>query len=142
MHNQRKYHLSFAALASSIFLSVPACANIDGAMGAVEVASADALALAIDQGAAHIVISAHLDLSQLPTVIQTGDRNNNATATVRTLFVDPASLVSVRVCACARCHHVLQHAIQHSQNIFMSSQSWVGWALRARRHQSFVMCFV
>lgn len=67
--------------------------------GAVAVATAAELAAAVTDGAAHVVITKHLDLTSLPVYNGADGALTNATADFRTLFVGPIQLQSLRVCS-------------------------------------------
>ena len=125
MHRTRRVPRLVAAACALLALAAPAARGDAGAAApAVAVATAAELAAAVDGGAAHIVVTDHLDLSTLPVFDNLGEPVAAADAfgdysfryDVIT-FVRPAGLASIRVrplpqiCKrCAPCHKFLKAA--------------------------------
>ena len=87
----------FAAACALLALTVPTARGDAGAAApAVAVATAAELAAAVDGGAAHIVVTDHLDLSDLPVFDDYGAPTTDDSL-FRTTFLDPPSLTSIRV---------------------------------------------
>ena len=90
----------FAAACALLALTVPTARGDAGAAApAVAVATAAELAAAVDGGAAHIVVTEHLDLSDLPVFDLDGEPATDASFG-RILFINTPSsleLASIRV---------------------------------------------
>ena len=86
----------FLVVVILILLSACTVCGDASASAAVTVATAGELAGAMEGGAAHIVIVAHLDLSSLPVVNSTGDPAGPADSS-RLLFWNPDAVQSIRV---------------------------------------------
>ena len=85
-----------AAACAWLALAAPTARGQDTAAPAVAVATAAELAAAVDGGAAHIVVTDHLDLSDLPVFDDYGAPTTDDSL-FRTTFLDPPSLTSIRV---------------------------------------------
>ena len=97
MHRTRRVPRLVAAACALLALAAPAARGDAGAAApAVAVATAAELAAAVDGGAAHIVVTDHLDLSDLPVFDDYGAPTTDDSL-FRTTFLDPPSLTSIRV---------------------------------------------
>ena len=87
----------FAAACVLLALAAPTVRGDAGATPpAVAVATAAELAAAVDNGAAHVVVTDHLDLSDLPVFSFDGAPTTDNDF-FRKTFVSPSSLTSIRV---------------------------------------------
>ena len=95
-----RWALSFCAAACALLaIALPTARGQDTAAPAVAVATAAELAAAVDGGAAHIVVTEHLDLSDLPVFDLDGEPATDASFG-RILFINTPSsleLASIRV---------------------------------------------
>ena len=87
-----------AAACALLALAAPSSRGDGGTEApAVAVATAAELGAAVDAGTAHIVVTDHLDLSELPVFDYNGELTAPDDFTRVTVF-DPPSLASIRVC--------------------------------------------